>query len=118
MHATMHSNEVVWIVMVLREIVIEVTTPIEFKEDNESTIKLGQNKMASARRSKHIDLRHHVIRYRNDKGTIRLSYCPTSKMIADMLTKCLAWPAFERLRSQVMTDEDIVINNDRYLSKR
>ena len=97
----------VCIVMILREIGIKVMTPIEFKEDNEATIKLGQNKMASAR-SKHIDLRHHVIRYHNDKGTIR--YCPTSKMIADMLIKCLAWSAFERLRSQVMTDADIDID--------
>ena len=102
--------------MVLKEIGIEVTTPIEFCEDNEATIKLGQNKMVSAR-SKHIDLRHHVIRYHNDKGTICLTYCPTSKMIADMLTKCLAWPAFERLRSQVMTDADIDINDDRYINR-
>ena len=109
-------NEVVWIVMLLKEIGIEVTTPIEFCEDNEATIKLGQNKMASAR-SKHIELRHHVIRYHNDKGTICLTYCPTSKMIADMMTKCLAWPAFERLRSQVMTDADIDVNNDRYISR-
>ena len=58
-------NEVVWIVMLLR---IEVITPIEFKEDNEATIKFGQNKMASAR-SKYIDLRHHIIRYHNDKDT-------------------------------------------------
>ena len=109
-------NEVVWIVMLLREIGIEVTTPIEFKEDNEVTIKLDQKKMASAR-SKHIDLRHHVIRYHNDKGTICLTYCPTSKMIADILTKCLAWTAFQRLRSQVMTDADIDINDDRYVRK-
>ena len=109
-------NEVIWIVMVLREIGIEVTTPIEFKEDNEAAIKLGQNKMASAR-SKHIDLRHHVIRYHNEKGTICLSYCPTSKMIADMLTKCLACPSFKRLRSQVMTNVDIDINDDRYVHR-
>ena len=109
-------NEVVWIVMVLREIGIKVQTPIEFKEDNEATIKLGQNKMASAR-SKHIDLRHHVIRYHNDKGTICLSYCSTSTMIADMLSKCLPRPAFERLRSQVMTDAEIEINDDRYIRK-
>ena len=55
--------------MLLKEIGIEVTTPIEFCEDNEPTIKLGQNKMASAR-SKHIELRHHVIIHHNDKGTI------------------------------------------------
>ena len=110
-------NEVIWITMVLKEIGIKVTTPIEFKEDNEATIKLGQNKMASAR-SKHIDLRHHVIRYHNDKGTIRLSYVSTSKMITAMLTKCLANPTFERLRSQVMTDAGIDINNDRYVHRR
>ena len=101
--------------MVLREIGIQVQTPREIKEDNEATIKLGQNKMASAR-TKHIDIRHHVIRYHNEKGTIRLSYIPTSKMIADMLTKCLPRPAFEELRSQVMTDVDVDVNDDRYES--
>ena len=77
-------NETIWIVMVLRELGIEVETPIQFREDNEATIKLGENKMSS-RRNKHIDLRHHVIRFHNDKGTIKLSYCPTSQMIADIL---------------------------------
>ena len=102
--------------MLLREIGLKVATPIEFCEDNQAAIKLGQNKMASAR-SKHIDLKHHVIRYHNDKGTICLTYCPTSKMIADMLTKCLARPAFERLRSQVMTDATIDVNDDKYVCK-
>ena len=68
--------------------------------------------MASAR-SKHIDLNHHVIRHHNDKDTICLTYCSTSKMIADMLTKCLARSAFERLRSQVMTDVTIDVNDEK-----
>lgn len=106
-------NEVIWIVMVLKEIGIEVQTPIHFQEDNEATIKLGQNNMASAR-SKHIALRHHVIRYYNSKGTIQLSYCPTSEMIDDILTKCLARPGFERLRAAVMTDAHVEVNNDRF----
>ena len=50
-------NEVIWIVMLLREIGLKVATPIEFCEDNQAAIKLGQNKMASAR-SKHIELKH------------------------------------------------------------
>ena len=106
-------NEVIWIVMVLKELGIKVRKPIMFREDNEATIKLSENNMASAR-SKHIDLRHHVIRYHNKQGTICLSYCPTSEMIADMLTKCLALPAFQRLRAAVMTDEDVDVNDDRY----
>ena len=99
-------NEVIWIVMVLKEIVIKVKQPIRIKEDNQATIKLGTNNMASAR-SKHIDLRHHVIRYYNDKGTILLEYVESSQMIADMLTKILTRPGFERLRATVMTDQQI-----------
>ena len=106
-------NEVIWIMMVLEEIGIRVKKPISIKEDNEATIKLGENNMASAR-SKHIDIRHHVVRYHNSKGTIKLQYVSTSSMIADMLTKCLTRPGFERLRSTVMTDRHVDINDDRY----
>ena len=104
-------NEVIWIVMVLKEIGIKVRKPIRIMEDNEATIKLGQNNMASAR-SKHIDMRHHVIRYHNDKGTIQLEYIETSKMIADMLTKVLPKPGFQLLRSAVMTDRHVNVNDD------
>ena len=71
----------------------------------------------SSHRSKHIDLRHHVIRYHNDKGTITLSYCHTSQMITNILTKCLTKPTFERLLSAVMTDTHIEPNDLRFNSK-
>ena len=99
--------------MVLKELGIEVETPIHFQEYNETAIKLGQNNMAS-RRSKHIDLRHHVIRYHNEKGTILLSYCATSEMIADMLTKCLPREPFTRLRNAVMTDAHVNENDENF----
>ena len=110
-------NETIWILMVLREIGIKVQTPIKFMEDNQAAIKLGQNKMVSAR-NKHTETRHHVIRHHNDKGTICLSHLSTNKMTEDMLTKCLTRPNFERLRSQVMTDTKIDINNDRHVRQR
>ena len=97
----------------MNEIGIKIKTPINIQEDNQATIKLDTNNMAS-NRTKHIGLRHHVIRYHNSKGTIRLTYCKTSEMIADMLTKCLAKPAFEELRTSVMTDAHVDINDDRY----
>ena len=106
-------NEVIWIIMVLEEIGIKVKQPICIKEDNEATIKLGANNMSSAR-SKHIELRHHVIRYYNSKGTIKIQYVPTSKMIADMLTKFLTRPSFEKLRATVMTDKHVNVNDDKY----
>ena len=103
--------------MVLKELGIRFETPIEILEDNEGAIKLGENKMSSSR-SKHIELRHHVIRYHNDKGTIKLTHCSSSRMIADMLTKILPKPRFESLRNMVMTDEHVDVNNDRYKSAR
>ena len=62
-------NEVIWITMVLNELGISVKKPIRIKEDDQSTIKMETNNMVSSR-NKHIDLRHHVIRYYNDKDTI------------------------------------------------
>ena len=53
-------NEVIWIINVLKEIGIKVKTPITIREDNEAAIKLGENNMSSAR-SKHIEIRHHVV---------------------------------------------------------
>ena len=54
---SMALNEVIWIKIILDEIGIRVKTPINIQEDNQATIKLGTNNMASAR-SKHIDTAH------------------------------------------------------------
>ena len=88
--------------MVLEEIGIKVQQPICIIEDNEVTINLDINSMMSTHRNL-IDLRHHVIHYYSEKGTIKLQYVPTSSMISDMFTKCSTRPSFERVLSIVMT---------------
>ena len=80
-------------------------------EDNQETIQLGLINMASAC-SKHINLRHHVIWYHNDKGAILLVYIETDKMIADMLTKVLPRPGFQRMGAAVMTDQHVNVNDE------
>ena len=55
-------------------------------EDNQGTIALAYNPV-SRQRSKHIDIRYHFIREVLNKGYITLHYCPTSDMVADVLTK-------------------------------
>ena len=39
--------------------------------------------------SKHIDIRYHFVRDHANAGNIKLVYCPSEDMVADMLTKCL-----------------------------
>jgi hypothetical protein len=41
-------------------------------------------------RTKHIDICHHVIRDLFENKTLNFLYCPSSEMVADVLTKALS----------------------------
>lgn len=56
--------------------------------DNQNAIELNRNNVFHGR-SKHIDIRYHFSREVRDRGEINISYLPTDKMIADLLTKPL-----------------------------
>ena len=60
--------------------------PVLIYEDNQGTIALSYNPVCR-QRSKHIDIRYHFIREVLSNGSITLEYCPTSDMVADVLTK-------------------------------
>jgi hypothetical protein len=49
-------------------------------------------------KTKHIDIRNHFIREKIADGMFGIEYCATESMIADIFTKALPRPAFERLR--------------------
>lgn len=66
-------------------------------EDNQGAIAIARNPIGHAR-TKHIDIRYHFIRETLQEGTIDLCYCPTSEMVADILTKPLSRGQFEKLR--------------------
>ncbi|CAI7802549.1 unnamed protein product [Closterium sp. NIES-53] len=56
--------------------------------DNQSAIRIA-NKSGFANRTKHIALRYFFVKDEIEKGRLKLSYCPTSEMAADYLTKKL-----------------------------
>ncbi|CAI7887359.1 unnamed protein product [Closterium sp. NIES-53] len=62
--------------------------------DNQSAIRLA-NKNGFANRTKHIALRYFFVKDEIEKGRLELSYCPTSEMAADYLTKKLGKSKFE-----------------------
>ncbi|CAN0441784.1 unnamed protein product, partial [Ascophyllum nodosum] len=55
-------------------------------EDNEGAIKLATNKHAS-RRTKHIDVKHHLVRDASDAQRVRVAYVRSGDQHADLLTK-------------------------------
>ncbi|CAN0202443.1 unnamed protein product, partial [Ascophyllum nodosum] len=57
-------------------------------EDNEGAIKLATNKHAS-RRTKHIDVKYHLVRDASDARNVRVAYVRSENMHADLLTKPL-----------------------------
>ena len=57
-------------------------------EDNQSTIKQAL-KLQSSQRTKHVDVKHHLIKDHVAKGDIVLQYIPTAEQPADALTKAL-----------------------------
>ena len=62
-------------------------------EDNEGAIKLATNKHAS-RGTKHIDMKHHLVRDASDTRKVRVAYVKSEDQQADLLTKPLDMQKF------------------------
>jgi hypothetical protein len=69
-------------------------------QDNKACIQITQGNI-SHQRSKHIDIRHHFLRDEINANNLKMIWCPTNKMIADIMTKMLPKPRFIELRNVI-----------------
>ena len=84
------SREAIWLRYLASELTgTPLSKPTLLRCDNQSAIKLVDNSDMFHARTKHIDIRYHFIRELVDDKKIRLEYCPTNEMAADLLTKPL-----------------------------
>jgi hypothetical protein len=67
--------------------------------DNESVIKLANNPISYSK-TKHIDVRHHFLRY-HEARDIKIRHVSTEKQLADIFTKPLDESRFYALRSEL-----------------
>jgi hypothetical protein len=67
--------------------------------DNSAAISIANREVISSR-TKHIDVHHHFLRQYMGKE-LSTSWLPTSEMPADILTKPLAQPTFEKHRTSL-----------------
>jgi hypothetical protein len=82
------ANQAAWYHSYLEELGYSVKDPIPMHCDNKGAVDLALNPV-TGRRSKHIPIRHHVIREYIEKGVITLIRTPTLEMVADGFTKSL-----------------------------
>ena len=90
-------HEVMWLKNLLSEIKFPSSAPATIYEDNQACIKFAEDPGRFHKRTKHIDIRYHLSRDAVKEGIIRICYCPTTEMLADLLTKALPSPRFNNL---------------------
>ena len=91
------TQEAVWLRRLMKDLGRQMDAPTTIYEDNQGAIELAKNAKFH-NRTKHIDICHHFVRERVVSNEIRVIYCPTEDMIADIMTKGLAKLTFEKLR--------------------
>ena len=73
---------------IIGEVFQPLTEPVTLYSDSQSAITCTKYGLYHAR-TKHIDIRYHFIRFVVQNKSIKLIYCPTEDMTADILTKAL-----------------------------
>ena len=95
------TQEAVWMRQLTADLNGEpATEPTVVFEDNQAAIAMAKNPQFHGR-SKHILIKYHFVRDKVNDGMINISYCPTTEMIADMLTKGLPTGTFNKLRKMI-----------------
>jgi hypothetical protein len=82
------SQELLWIRQLLRDLGQDPVDATTIHEDNQSCIHFANDPCYHGR-AKHVDIKFNFVRDLIQKQTIRVVYCPTEAMVADMFTKPL-----------------------------
>jgi hypothetical protein len=88
-------KELLWIRQLLNEVGMNVNDSSIVHQDNLSTMAIAMNPIQH-QRVKHMDVKVHFIRDHLEKKDVKLIYCPTEDMVADILTKALPRPAHQK----------------------
>ncbi len=89
------TREAIWLKNLLSDIKVHITQPILIYKDNESCIKLAYDP-TSQKRSKHMDVKYHLIKEQISNKTIVLAKIFTGDQIADVFTKPLPTVKFQK----------------------
>ena len=78
-------QELLWLRQLLSELSVTPRGPTPLAMDNQSAISFTTNPITTTR-SKHIDIKHHMIRLQAERGVIIPYYVPSANNVADIFT--------------------------------
>jgi len=99
------SKIIMWFRQLLTELGFPPTSPTTLYEDNKSAIHIVNNGNDKGR-TKHMDIRYHLVRDLVKNHHISVCYKPTEDMVADILTKPLDVKHFQYLRKFLLGSLD------------
>ena len=94
------ANQGVWLARLLAEMLDSVVSRPLLRVDNKSAISLIKNPVHHDR-SKHIDVKFHVIRDYAQNGQIEVKFIGTSEQLGDILTKPLGRIKFQEICTKI-----------------
>ena len=98
--ATSATCQGIWLSRLIGEILGKEADRSVLLIDNQSAIALCKNPVFHER-SKHIDVRYHLVRNCVEKKKLAVEYVKTEEQLADILTKPLARFRFQALKEKI-----------------
>ena len=100
-------QEAIWLERLVSDLLGSKEETVTVYEDNMSTICMGKNQQYHGR-TKHIAIKYHFVREKVAEGVVRVPYCKSDDMLADMFTKPLSAPRFKKLCEMIgMVEQNI-----------
>ena len=94
------TQEAIWLRRLMKDLGNITDKPTTIFQDNQGAIELAKNDIYH-NRTKHIDICHHFVCERVFSEEIKVIYCPSDSMVADIMTKGLPKSSFEKLRREI-----------------
>ena len=109
--ATACACQAIWLRRILEELQFKQVEATTVFRDNNSAIKLSKNPVLHGR-SKHIDVKYYFLRDLSNDGTIKLVYCRSEDLVADIQTKPLKLATFVKLRGLLGVCSHVAVKED------
>jgi len=99
MSAVQCVQDMLYVMRVLESIGLTVKKPMMLEMDNKGAVDLANNW-----RTRHIETRQHFLRDLKEEGILKVTWIPGSENEADLFTKNLAGPDFNKHALTVLTE--------------